>query len=189
MIQRNSIWCGNIFQAFGFILFPCSNGCDPPHTSFCAVYSVTHIRAWRHVTAGNRASLEIYKAGDQSLIYSGCSVSLGFCSPTLFSLLSIRIHLIKCQPVQRTWQWCIPIFFKIFSLKYRSIICAIFLEALSYIFSCTLSFLFMFYRILQIFCCGSIFIMTTRDGPLKVELYLSVSRRHTGEWRYSSTHS
>jgi hypothetical protein len=70
-------------------------GCDPPQTSFCAVYPVTHIRAWRHVTTGNRVSLEIYKAGDQSLIHSGCSVSFGFSSPTLFSLLFIRIHLIE----------------------------------------------------------------------------------------------
>ena len=98
MIQRNSIWCGNIFQAFGFILFPCSKGCDPPQTSRCAVYPVTHIRAWRHVTTGNnRASLAIYTAGDQSLIHSGCSVSLAFPSPTPFPLLFVRIHLIEAS--------------------------------------------------------------------------------------------
>lgn len=128
----------------------CSKGCDPPQTSCCAVDPITHIRARRHVTTGsNRASLEIYRAGDQSMKHGGCSVpSLSLRPPTLSLFSSYRSIWSKRQPAQRTWQWCNS---RIMQHFHRTIIRAIFLETLPYIFSRVLSILFTFCSILQ-FC-------------------------------------
>lgn len=160
-------------------------------TSCCAVYPVTHIRAWRHVTTGNnKASLEIYKAGDQNLIHSGCSVSLAFSSPTLFSRLSIRIHLIEASTGTKDQTMMFSRIFQHFRPKVPVNHMWNFPEnTLLYFESYPQLFVYVWGHFTIFMCCGSTFILTTLDRPLKVELYLSVSGRHTGEWRYSFTHS